>query len=283
MSKEKMEDTLKTFKIISGFLSDLDSMFGDQHRELRKYHRLVSLTDEKSEYVNRHNKIFKDFVTVNEKAISKMDNTEFSNSVIAYSDNVKFDLVEIFDLADGKSSTAIWEHLLYIATNFNPSGNTKEILRDLLDQGSNEEKFLSDIVDDLENVVGDVDDPIAAVMSLMSSGTLPRIMNGMKDGMENGTFDLQKLMKAATTMASKMNVGNEGNGEMEQVFGMMSGMFGGSGGDIAGMMNSVGDVRNSGDIGDVSDLPALEDLSLEGPIGLIEDESPKIEVIEEKE
>jgi hypothetical protein len=254
-----MDNTsILTFKAIVGFISDLNTEFGDKFKSIALYNRLLDKTGiDKTGPIFKHIECFRNFFNKNKAGMEEKKIELFEDTKISYSQNVYVDLSGVLSMASLDSQKIIWSHLLTIWGLIDPTSHAKRILHDNNSNGQDKEsEFLSNILERVEKSVSDssvdASNPMAAVGNLMNSGVFTDLINGMQNGLSDGSLDLGKLMGSVQGMMTKMGGGN-GNGnnvqapDLSGMMNMMSGMMGGMGGsgnsqaapDLSGMMNMM--------------------------------------------
>ena len=254
------------FKAITGFISDLNTVFGAKHKSIALYNRLLEKTGLTNVGpIHKHIDCFRKFFIVNKNAMEEQKSELFSEPLISYSDRVYIDVSTVLRQSTPDNVSIIWKHLLTIWGLIDPTSQAKRILHDSIQQSNGQDKesqFLSDIIDKVEKTVGnqqniDASNPMAAVSNLMSSGVFTDLINGMQTGLSDGSLDIGKLMGSVQTMMSKMGGGNGGGGSgggmpdlssmMNMMGPMLSGMGGGGGGggmpDLSALMSSMNNMN----------------------------------------
>ena len=240
------------FKAITGFISDLNTVFGARHKSIMLYNRLL----EKTGLVNvgpihKHIDCFRKFFVANRKAMEEKKADLFSEPKISYSDRVYVDVGTVIRQSTADNVSIIWKHLLTIWGLVDPTSQARRILHDSIQNSNGQDKesqFLSDIIEKVERTVGDqsnvdTSNPMAAVSSLMSSGVFTDLISGMQSGLSDGSLDIGKLMGSVQTMMGKMGGPGGGSGggggmpDLSAMMSMMGPMMAGLGGGMGGMKN----------------------------------------------
>lgn len=231
------------FKAITGFISDLNIVFGAKHKSIALYNRLL----EKTGLVNvgpihKHIDCFRKFFMTNKNAMEEKKAELFTDSKISYSDRVYVDVATVIRQSTQENVSIIWKHLLTIWGLVDPTSQARRILHDSIQNSNGQDKesqFLSDIIEKVEKTVGDqnnvdTSNPMAAVSSLMSSGVFTDLITGMQSGLSDGSLDIGKLMGSVQTMMGKMGGGGGGGGggmpDLSAMMSMMGPMMAGMGG-----------------------------------------------------
>jgi hypothetical protein len=210
-----MDTDLKTFRLIANFIKELNDLFGEKERPIRLYSHLIertALVHEKP--IQKHISAFRNFCSENQNAILTKDVAKISINKIVYSTKVFLDMPRIFRLADKQTQGTIWEYLLTISALLDPTSKAKQILQEnkakQQEKGGKEAEFLGDIISRVEQSVDpEVDNPMAAVGSILSSGIFTDLISGMSSGLQNGDLDLGNLIGTV----QKLVVGMQGSSE----------------------------------------------------------------------
>ena len=254
-SKLISEQTFRTFSKISDFVSQLNEVFGSKFHELALYNHLVSKTKlSHKQAIKRHIDIFSEFCTRNQSAIINKDASKIVSGSITYSEKVFIQISKIFECVDMDDETAaqIWNHLLVIQVNIDPSGEARAVLQNMKNVSKNEGEFLHGFLNKIEQSVDKdklQDDPMSTATSLLQSGVLNDLVGSIDSGVKSGNLDLGKLMGMVQQMLGGMTEpkGSEGTGglDLSGIMGMMGNMMGGAGGgsgmgiDKNGMLNGL--------------------------------------------
>jgi hypothetical protein len=253
--------TILTFKAIVGFISDLNSEFGDKYKSIALYNRLLDKTGIINVGpINKHIDCFRSFFEKNKSGMESKDIEQFQDTKISYSQNVYVDVALILKQSNTDSSSIIWKHLLTIWGLIDPTSQAKRILHESMKASNGTDKeseFLSNILERVEKSVNeqgpDNSNPMSTIASLMNSGVFTDLINGMQTGLSDGSLDISKLMGSVQGMMSKMGggmpsgAGAGGMPDLSAVMGMMGAMGGGGAASAAG----------SGGAGGMPDLSAM--------------------------
>lgn len=194
MSQEEHTRVNKIFPLIASFVSDAEECFGNTQHSLRLYNRLLTKNVNTDQERLEHVSIFSKYVQDNYQAILTKDAKKLTSDVIFFSKKINIKLGEIFKKADNDTTEAIWRHLLVISTAVDPSSDAMNVLKKSMEEKSNEGNFLTNIMNKIQTGVDpNVNDPMSAIMGLMSSGVLTELMSSMSSGMSNGQLDVSKL------------------------------------------------------------------------------------------
>lgn len=237
------DSNLITFKAISNFVNELSETF--EQRSLKLYKRLINQTTLAHDIpIQKHVDAFKEFCVQNRDAITSKDSSKIIKQRVEYSERVFINFSNIFSKADTETTSVIWNHLLTISALVDPSGNAKKIL--LENTTGNEADFLSGIIDKVGEHVRPDANPMEAVMALVQSGVVTDLIGNMNSGLQNGTFDIRKLMGAATGMMSTF-ADKAGDNKGTETIGMVSSM----------LSNMMGGLNNDGPSDQIPDISAL--------------------------
>jgi hypothetical protein len=245
------DTSLITFKAISNFTNSLAEIYSKNQRSLKLYSHLINKTTLSHEKpIQKHIDAFKVFCVDNREAISEKDPEKLTNKNIKYSDRVYINIDQIFKKADKETSEIIWKHILTISALVDSTGKARQILKENSNKDTDGEvNFIKEIIGKVEEHTNESDNPMKAVASIMKSGIFTDLIEGMGNGLEDGSLDIGKLMGTVQNMMSSLDVqegSNSQNSDQPDLAGMMSSMMGGmakNGGDnseapdLAGMMN----------------------------------------------
>ena len=267
------------FKSIVGFVTDLESVFGEDQRSVVLYKHLLSKTTlAHNESISKHIKVFDKFCRLNCDAIEKNDKELMKEYVLEFSEKVKLDFKYMLDNSDADTLRAIWTHFLTISAILNPAGQAKKVLiENRSKNGESESDFLADIIGKIENNVDPSADPMEAIGGMMKSGVLNDLIGGLGTGLQDGSLDMGKLMGSVQNMVSGIQGGsgteNEGGGlDLQNMMIQMAPMvqnltssstLGEAGGrappDIMSMLGPIMSQLDTNDGGKAPDLKKLMD------------------------
>ena len=216
-----MEDSqLAVFNAISKFVGCLNECYGPKQLSLQLYNTILGKTTlSHTDAIDKHVTIFKQFCVENQDAIINKNSNDLKQFIIEYSDKIKIDFKQIFELADTSEIDVIWHHILIICAYLNPQIRAKEILKKEKDN-TNESNFLENIINTVEQSVGeDTKDPMKAVGDIMSSGVFTNLVGNMTSGLQNGDLDLGKLVGTVNNMVGTLV--NESSGAPPEIGAMM--------------------------------------------------------------
>ena len=239
------------FKVISSFINSLSHVFGHEDMGVLLYSHLLSkITKEHVGAIDKNVTVFRDFCVTNRDAIADQNIDDFKMEMVEYSDKVKFNIKDIFGLADVQTTKVIWTHLLTISAVVDPTGKAKSILKSRHD--TKEGNFISGFLDKVEGSVNPNASPMEALSGMMSSGLLGNLIGDIGNGINDGTLDMEKLMGSAQDIVSNMTGkdvdfkkvinDNSGDGSSPDIAKIMGDILGGDSGefgDIAKMMSGL--------------------------------------------
>jgi hypothetical protein len=238
------ETSLIAFKAICNFVNDLESEYGNKHKPLKLYKRLVNHTQiSHDKAIRKHLTIFNQFCMSNRDALTEQNSEKITQKKIVYSEKVFINMEQIFKMADKENAQIIWKHLLTISAIVDPTGKAKEILKKTLESGQtgqNESDFLTNIISKVESSVKPDSNPMEAVSSIMQSG----IFNDMMSDLGSKKLDLNKLLGAVQGMVSNLSSQMGDDPDSKNAMGMinnLTSMMNGPGGapDMSGMMQMM--------------------------------------------
>lgn len=216
---------MKIFNHITEFVSALNSEFGSQQRSLKLYNHLLSKVKVVQKKAIEHNiELFAVFIQKNQEAILKQDVSKLTQPCLFYSAKAYINIGDIITKhADADTKKIIWKHLMTIATAINPSCEAVSILKQTLEDDSNEGKFLNSLVKKVETSIDPKNtNPMESIAQIMSSGVITDMMKTMTEGMSEGKLDLGKLFGTLQGALSTLSGGAGGNGQMPDLSGLMS-------------------------------------------------------------
>lgn len=223
------DTSLITFKAISTFTNDLAVVFGEKHRPLKLYAHLINKTTiAHDKPIQKHIEAFKLFAVTNREALTEKNISKLTRGTISYSSRVFIDIKKILKIADTETQNIIWKHLLTISALVDPTGKARQVLKEQTSNNTNgagEADFLSEIIAKVENNVDPNANPMEAVSSIMKSGIFTDLVQGMGNGLEDGSLDLGKLMGTVQGMVTQLGdeAGEGGGGEAVNMINTMMG------------------------------------------------------------
>lgn len=233
------DTSLITFKAISNFTTALGDEFSNQQRPLKLYCHLINKTTlSHTKAIQNHITTFYDFCKANREALVAKDASKLEAKTISYSSKVYIEMDKIFDLADQETRDIIWSHLLTISALVDPAGKAKQVLEEQKNKSGSagtEVDFLTNIIGKVEEHVDPNGNPMDAVASIMKSGVFTDLVQGMGNGLQDGSLDLSKLMGTVQNLVTAVG-GQAGDKEGgEQAMNMVNTMMGNM---MAGMQNN---------------------------------------------
>lgn len=229
------------FKAICEFVSELNNEFGSKHKNIALYNRLLERTGIVNiGPVNKHIDCFRTFFSKNQKSMEEKNTEYLVDTKISYSDRVFIDISIVLKQSSKDNAKVIWQHLLNIWCLVDPTSQARRLLSEALKENkenkdsSSEEDFLSNIINKVEQTVSkekvDQENPMAAISTLMQSGVMSDLVNGMQKGLSDGSLNVGKLMTSVQSMIGKMG-GPAGQGQSSSGQGMP---------DLSQMMSMIG-------------------------------------------
>ena len=202
MASERSVNKDLLLKKFVQFVEDLNNVFGQKTKSIKMYSIVLSKlfelsenTDQKNETqdrINQHLTILQNFLSVNNDAIIKQDQSLLKEYKLKYSDSIYIDIEMVLNNSEEKS--AIWKHLLLLTSLAEPSSKAKDVLTNLLEEDSEENKIIKNIASKLESPeimekLGGMNmsaNPFDMISTLTSSGLMDSIMGGVSG-------DIQKV------------------------------------------------------------------------------------------
>jgi hypothetical protein len=265
-------DVTKPFSKILAFVNELNRNFGNKHKNLGLYYTFLKektpLSNKKA--ISKQNEVFKKFLENNREAVLNMNIKLFKDENIAFSEKVYINLKQL--LTENKDAVeVIFKHLQLISALLLEDNTMIEALKE-----DKESKFLDKYVskiDELFKNTNGVEDPMAAVMSLLQSGALSDMTKELKDGKLNVGKLVSSLQEKMKTTASEIsatsteenasavpnildNLMNDPSSLLKDpssLMNMASGLMGNMDEDTkVNMMNMVGGIMNGGDLSSIA-------------------------------
>lgn len=238
------------FKAIVEFVQDLHTEYGVRHKSIALYHRLLERTGVNDvDPITKHIDCFRRFLVANQDALATADHRLLEEPQIVYTPNKVFiDLRALFTEADQATTNTMWKHLLVIWSLIDPTSDAKKHLSSLTDQeaassaaagpassfindfcndGSNESKFLADIVSKVENSIGNIDtaNPLQTVTTLFQNGIFTDLLSGLQSGIQTGSLDPGRMIQSITGITKKASAQTPG-GIPPELGNLMSSLMG---------------------------------------------------------
>jgi len=202
MASERSVNKDLLLKKFVQFVEDLNNVFGQKTKSIKMYSIVLSKlfelsenTDQKNDTqdrINQHLTILQNFLSTNNHAIIKQDQSLLKETKLKYSDSIYIDIEMVLNHSEEKS--AIWKHLLLLTSLSEPSSKAKDVLTNLLEEDSEENKIIKNIASKLESPeimekLGGMNmssNPFDMISTLTSSGLMDSIMGGVSG-------DIQKV------------------------------------------------------------------------------------------
>jgi hypothetical protein len=265
-----------TFTAIKHFVDALVSVFGSGGGKtpLGFYSRLISHVEVKDaaqgvdKYVSGFKTFFTDFgdkINNNEGLLSipRDTNIKYGDSEKVYIEIQKF----IYkSKALPEQLNAIRQHLLTISTTINPDESalvalekTPVFVNDNTFNipGGNESGFVKEQMDSIRQTLesGEIDmsDPMNGIMALMQSGVITNMIGKLKDGVDSGALDPNKMLSGLQTTLTDMmkDAGEEGEVDMSQINAIASQVIFNQ--NFAGMMDAA-DAQNVEEVEEIDEV-----------------------------
>jgi hypothetical protein len=207
------------FEAISNFVEELQNILGKKYRPLSLFQRFLSnVTVSDSETILKIVKLFKDFCVENNDMMVNMDMSLVVNKEISYSDNVRINIDNIFNLLDTVSKVGFWRHMLTIYALTSPKSNARDVLQTVSEEeeetivpsSDHADKFLNDIFVKVEGYIqncDEKDDPLKIVGDMMQQGVFTDILTSFKDNSEN--LDMSQMMSSITSKLLSSELSNK--------------------------------------------------------------------------
>ena len=198
------EKYIKGFDSIVTFVSDLWETFGNPKvvSPLSLYYRLINHikhTDKKA--IGKVLSGFQQFFVRHEKTILNPNFNIPRDTVIKFGENIKIviEIQKFIHKSDPDTKEIIRQHLVTISAILEPN---KEKIDELekrienlnIDASTNEGNFITNIMTQAKNNVGNANDPVSAITGLLNSGVIQNMIVGLQTGVSTGQMDVQKLL-----------------------------------------------------------------------------------------
>jgi hypothetical protein len=288
----------KKFHLITDFVNELDKLYGKKLKPLCLYKNLLEKIKPNDKnydkFMEKHIKAFETWTRENKVNILGNETT-FEPGKILYTNRVFIDMNEIFSLvAQDEDSDellhTIHDYLLTFSAFLDPTSSAKQILkennRDNIKENptgaittklsSNKEgQFLSGIFSKIENSIDpNSSNPMDAIGSLMSSGAIMDLFNGLSGGIQDGSMNIGSLMGELTglvgSMSSSIEAGNDPNAKSmlkmanDSINTISKGMTGDSmGNSIDNNPKNLKCVEMPGDVSETLNTPNIKELDLD--------------------
>lgn len=210
--------TYEIFKAIVDFVVDLDTVFGQRHRSISLYRRLVSkMSEANAEPVRKHVELFTQFCAENAEAFETGDLQRLAQPLLKYSDRVYIQLDMLAAHAEPCVAKTILEHLLTINALINTDSKALALL-------NASRPSVDTILDELLTTVSNTIDPAAAsnpaaaAMSLISSGKIASLISTMTRGVQDGSLSTETMIKKLTSIYSKATENDKNAPDISTIF-----------------------------------------------------------------
>jgi hypothetical protein len=249
---------LKAFSKISDFVTELTSVYGDSFHELKLYNRLLEKTKiSHKQSIKDHVNAFTEFCLKNKDGILEKDVSKLTMSKVSFSDKVYIDIVAVINATEKEDREVVWNHILAIHSQIDPTSGARELLKKSIQNKSAEGNFINNFLNTVENSVNKDEaakDPMKAASSILNSGVLSELVGGLNNGVTEGSLDLGKLIGSVQGMlgslTSQLNGADaptDGNGQQFDLSGMM--------GMVTNMMGGLGNLSQGAQGSGDSDNP----------------------------
>ena len=224
-------NSVLVFKAITTFINDLHIEYGNRHKSISLYHRLLEKTGIiHTNPVLKHIECFKTFFEKNKDGMESKDMSKFVESKIVYSERVYVDISSVLKHSDKETSVIIWKHLLTIWGLIDPLSQAKNTLKEMSVESDNKESnFLNSIIEKVESSVDpekmNGSNPMETVNNLMQSGVFNELISGMQSGLSDGSLDMNKLMGSVQGMMTKLSPDGQVPPEISNMMSMMGPMI----------------------------------------------------------
>lgn len=205
----------KKFSVMKCFVRELSNFFKEDLSIKLYNHLLQKTTLDNKGPVEKHLTLFENFCRKNRSHIEKKQ-TDFPLAVIQYSERVKLDFSHVFcqiskEENQEETLSVLFDHLWVISSVFDPESKTGVLLREKqkssdpppeLENLFRNNPFLSDMMDKVEKTVKPGTSPMEAMTSMMQSGMLQELVQGMQTNINNGSLNVQELMGTVQKLTS---------------------------------------------------------------------------------
>lgn len=191
------------FRAIADFIIDLDSVYGSKYKSVSLYRRLVSkMTVANEEPIRKHIAVFSQFCAANAAALESGDLSSLSQPLLKFSDRVFVQLDTILAKADAETTRTILTHLLTINALVHAGDSKALALLSSAGKRSPADDMISDIMRTVTESIdpGMSQDPLTAVMGLVSSGKFTSMISSMAQGVASGSVNPEDMLKKVTSM-----------------------------------------------------------------------------------
>jgi len=225
-------NSILIFKAITTFINDLHIEFGNRHKSISLYHRLLEKTGIiHTNPVLKHIECFRTFFEKNKESMESKDMSTFVETRIIYSERVYVDVSYVLKHSDKETVVIIWKHLLTIWGLIDPLSQAKKALKEMndYDAENKESNFLNSIIEKVEQSVDpekmNASNPMDTINNLMQSGVFNELISGMQTGLSDGSLDMSKLMGSVQGMMTKLSPDGQVPSEISNMMNMMGPML----------------------------------------------------------
>ncbi len=206
--KEEVKNSTRDRKIFSkiiSFVAELNGVFGSKQHSLQLYNRYLSTKVNSPGEIRTHIYIFGSFLEKNSEALISKDASKLKEPNIVFTKKLNIKIREIFKQADADTRDIIWNHLLVISATIDPSAEKLKTIKDVIEEKSPEGEFVQSIFSTISKSIGqNTDNPMNALMGLMTSGDLPKMMTTMNDQFSSGNLNMEKLFGSVQTLFTSL-------------------------------------------------------------------------------
>lgn len=284
MDNDKKTKNLTNFDFIRGFFTELNQMFGDKYKAIRLYKIVLDRTKIGNiKAIQKNIELMLNFCKNNEEKILSLD-YNFTNPHIKYSKAIDINMHTIFSFAeDDETRKTIWKYILTLFVLLDNSIKSRELLKrikteedakttetntdekdakDAKDEKDEkntgtEGNFVRKIMSKVESGISKDASPKEVLNSVIQSGVLTDIFDGMKNDLNDGKMDISKLFGTVQGMLSSLSEETGDDPEAKNAVNMlntMTGMLNGNSdanpaGMLSMMMGTIGSMGAMGAMG----------------------------------
>lgn len=251
-------DAKSIYVKIVNFVNELKNAFPDD--SIKLYYKLLKHTSiTNKEGIEKHNDIFKKWICANAEAIKNGTIEDCSEENIQFSNRVYIPIKTLALSADKESYEALCSHLKLLLYLFNPSDELATALMEIeqpkntpSSSSSTESQFIDNFMTKIESNFKDKEfnNPMEAMMGMFSSGIFTELVETMKDGVNNNSLDLNKLLSDVQGMVGGLNAPSMGSDTLNPPVDMMGNMM-----NMLGGMSQGGNVEQGGP--NISDMMGM--------------------------
>lgn len=249
---ELSNQDLIIFKAISGFVCALNEEMGKRYKSVALYNRLLEKTGVMhTGPILKHIDHFRQFFITNAAAMQSCKPEHMVDPKISYSSNVYIDVAAAIRHSSAEDAKVIWQHLLTIQNLIDPISAATKVLKEKFnssDAKGNEQEFLQNIMSKVQETaekanISESSNPAEIMTTMMQSGAMTDLMNGMYKGINDGSIDIGRIFGSLQGVLGGM--GGMGGGAPDLPAGLPAGLpppTGAGGGmpDLSAIMGMVG-------------------------------------------